>query len=155
MHNYTQIENLDKKHHIGWFDQIWDKRLIIACNFFYANLPQNYWYQWKGNLSRIYFSTDKKYIFIIYPFKIRGKLLILGFFMYFSNRCNFFLANTRCNSSMSFWSLDYCLKESLWQKIDFSLEAPRTVNLIFNLLSMMRHCVKRLLDPQVSSNYSP
>ena len=27
------------------------------------------------------------------------------------------------------------------KKIDFSLEAPRTVNLLFNLLSMIRHCV--------------
>ena len=102
--------------------------------------PQNYWYQWKGNLSRFYFSSDKKYIFINHTLKIRENLLFLGFFIYFSNRCNFFLANARCNSSMSFWSLDYCLKESLWQKIDFSLEAPRNVNLIFNLLSMMRHC---------------
>ena len=102
--------------------------------------PQNYWYQWKGNLSRFYFSSDKKYIFISHSLKIRENLLFLGFFIYFSNRCNFFLANARCNSSMSFWSLDYCLKESLWQKIDFSLEAPGTVNLIFNLLSIMRQC---------------
>ena len=113
----------------------------MHVTFLFLMSPQNYWYQWKGNLSRFYFSSDKKYIFIIHPLKIRENLLFLGFFMYFPNRCNFCLASTRCNSSMFFWSLGYCLEESLWQKNDFSLEAPKTVNLIFNLLSMMRHCV--------------
>ena len=57
--------------------------------------------------------------------------------------CNIFLANATCNSSMSFWSINYCQKEVVCKKIYFSAEPPRTVNLIFNLLSMMRHCARK------------
>ena len=64
----------------------------------------------------------------------------LGFFFYFSNECTIFLANATCNSSMSFWRLDYCLTKFLRKKIDFSLEVHKTEISQMDLLSTMRQC---------------
>ena len=77
--------------------------------------------------SRIYFCSDKNYIFIVHPLKTRENMLFLGFFMYFSYSCNFFFANTRGYSSMSFWSLDLDLATKQMTLADLIFEVDQII----------------------------
>ena len=96
----------------------------MHVQFLFVNVTQNWWYQCKGVISRIYFSPQK---ILLYPRPPQ-------------NKGKPFLANaTTSHFSMSFWRLDNCLTKFM-QKIDFSLEVNKTEISQVDLLSTMCHC---------------
>ena len=71
--------------------------------------------------------------------------------------CNIFLANTTCNSNMSFWNLNYGQRAQFWKKKIFFHWKHLKLKIfhisIFHLLSMMRQCAINLCNHNYLSNY--